>query len=163
MRKMFVTLAALALLAGGAGLATGATGASSTMTGAPAAAAADETIVLTEREVRFKFIDVGAKGESVGDFLLSRSALLDDEGDKVGRVLTRCMLTFLPDLQCDGVYKLAGRGDIAFSNVVDTAKEPPTRGPIVGGDGDFANITGQLTFDYGEEDATVSLEINYLD
>jgi hypothetical protein len=164
MRKLVVSLAALALLAGGSALVTGVANAGSNGTGTPAGAAApDETIVVVEREAKFKYVDVGAKGESVGDLLLARNKLFDEEGKRVGRVVTRCMLQFKPDLQCDGVYKLTGRGDIAFTNVVDTAKEPPLLGPITGGDGDFANIVGQLRLEFQGDEALTSLEIYYQD
>jgi hypothetical protein len=125
--------------------------------------APDETIFVVETQARFKFVDVGRKGESLGDYMLSRGTLHDQQGKRVGRVVTRCMLAPKPDLYCDGVYKIRGRGDVVFSNLVNTAKEPPLLGPLVGGDGDFKNITGQLSLDYEGEAAHTNLEIYHHD
>ena len=117
--------------------------------------------MVIEKEEKSTYVDVGVKGESVGDYVLVRSALLDETGRKVGRLLVRCMLQFKPDVQCDGAYKLRGRGDIMFANVVDTADEPPVVGPIVGGDGDFADVGGQLTLEYQGRKAHTTLEIHH--
>jgi hypothetical protein len=180
MRKWALSLTALAVIGGGWGLTTvtanGSSGAPGAPAGTPASALAgdstsarsgamvpDETIALVEKENRSEFIDVGAKGESTGDYVLVRGTLRDDTGKKVGRVITRCMLPFKPDMLCDGVYKLRGRGDIVFANLVNTSKEPPLLGPIVGGDGDFANVGGQLRFDYQGSTARVMLELHYND
>jgi hypothetical protein len=57
------------------------------------------------------------------------------------------------------VYILRGRGDITFANVVDTSKEPPVVGPLTGGDGEFANITGQLVIEFQGEDNLTTFEI----
>ncbi len=157
-----IAAAALVSLFSGTGPATGAAASGGAGPGTAAGATIpDETIVVIEKGARSKFVDVGTKGDSVGDYLLSRNTLLDEQGKRVGRVVTRCMLQFKPDLQCDGVYKLRGRGDIAFSNVVDTAKEPPVLGPLVGGDGDFANITGQLKLVADGDDLRTTLEIHH--
>jgi len=157
-----VATAAIATFVGGPAPASGGVAAGAG-TAPPAAQDPDEAIVLVEEEVNFKFVDVGPKGESVGDYLLSRSSLHGPQGKRLGRVLTRCMLLPKPDLQCDGVYKLRGRGDIVFANVVDTAKEPPMLGALVGGDGDFKNITGQLALDFEDGEARTTLEIYYHD
>lgn len=129
---------------------------------------ADERIVVLGKQTRFKVVDLGRRGESLGDTMLIREVLLDDNGDKVGRGTFRCMLQHKPDLQCDGAYVFPGRGKIAFANLVDTSQfddageAPPIVAPIVGGDGDFAHVTGQLILEFQGEDNLTTFELRYL-
>jgi hypothetical protein len=124
--------------------------------------AADETIVLVGKTTGFKVVDLGPKGESVGDLLVIREALLDENGDRVGRQVYRCMLQFKPDLQCDGSNVLKGRGQISFVNVVDTAGETHAPATITGGSGAFANVGGQMLIDTQQKENVYTLEILYL-
>ncbi len=154
MKRIVLLLTALAILTSGSLLASQAVSAQQTVP------SPDETIVVVGQMTKSKFIDLRREGESVGDVLLNRSILLDEAGVQVGRLATRCVLHFKPHLLCDGVYEFTGRGKITFTNLPDTSQEPPLIGPITGGDGDFANITGQFVIDFTEQGNVTTFEIH---
>jgi hypothetical protein len=153
MKRILVLFTALVVLSGGSLLAAEADGPVDAQQSPPA----EETIELRDETKRSKFIDVGRKGESVGDFFLNRSVLFDEQGAQAGTLVTRCVLHFKPYLLCDGVYNLTGRGDIAFTNAVDTAHGGPLLGPLTGGDGEFADVAGQLVIDFEENVTTLEI------
>ena len=90
-------------------------------------------------------LDLGAKGPSKGDQIISHDAIINSQGDRVGHDGLTCTFTHpsVPEARCDIVIKLRGRGSIAGSFL----NQPPPHkvGAITGGSGAFALAKGHFT------------------
>ena len=160
-RKIAAGASAVLLLVGGAtwtALASGPSGAAAPRhdTSWPVAAApgaADEVAraarakdrqVITVREVqnRDRYVDVGARGESPGDYFIFESRLMK-RGEQVGRDSGRCLLG-IRTFTCEATALLNGRGKIVVGGTLFTDQRD-FRLAITGGTGEFKDARGQLT------------------
>jgi hypothetical protein len=121
---------------------------------AGAAGSAGRTLTLVERAGQQAVIDVGPKGDSVGDAFVSENRLYDSTGrNLVGRDYVRCeqgIRTFT----CEATGQLFGHGKIRIAGTVFTENENTY--PITGGTGAFRGAGGQLTT-YNVNDSTTVL------
>lgn len=96
------------------------------------------TIKVLARETNFKYIDVGPKGESVGDYYLFTQDLLNPKTKaKVGTDFAQCFILFnqAPNQPppCTVTFDFARKGRI-------TARSQA----VTGGTGQFQNVRGEL-------------------
>lgn len=112
---------------------------------APAAAiGGPATITVTESEVERGTIDVGARGASVGDMLVTRALLYNRRITKraIGHSETVCIATGSTSSTCTATYflpkgKIVAIGSIRFSQIFEAA--------VVGGTGLYDGARGTLT------------------
>lgn len=112
---------------------------------ARAAADRDGSRVLTFLEVedRVADVDVGAPGESPGDYFLFENRLLSADGSRLlGRDSGRCMIN-IRTFTCDATARIFGKGKIVVSGTFFA--ENDARIAITGGTGRFDEAGGQLT------------------
>lgn len=113
---------------------------------ARAASAKDpESQVLTvvEQEVRSVNIDVGAPGESPGDYFVSRGRLWNlDRTKVVGEDAVHCTLG-VRAFMCDATARIFDKGKIAVYGAFFS--ENDSRIPVVGGTDTYRGVGGQLT------------------
>lgn len=91
----------------------------------------------------FFLLDLGAKGISKGDEIVSHDRLFDASGKLVGHDALSCIITdpTVPESECTATFTLPG-GDITtqFLN-----SPPPTKvGAVAGGTGIYRNVRGQF-------------------
>ena len=82
-------------------------------------------------------------------------------GRKIGHVDGACTETRANNsrLLCDVVFTFAGRGEISTTGLSPASGAPDTD-PIVGGDGEFRNVDGQVHFgNFNEPPIKVTLEL----
>jgi hypothetical protein len=164
--KLTATAGALALLAGGAIATGGLWSAEGSTSGSAhhgwpvaasrtpaadlhAARAATKRGVLTVLEVdnpkHDTFVDVGASGESPGDYFLFENKLMTPDGSRqVGRDSGRCTLG-IGTFSCDATAKIFGKGKIVVSGALFS--ENDNRIAITGGTGAYRTAHGQLVID----------------
>ena len=132
MRKLIPVVAVLvvAVAVGSGALAT----ASSTGTA--------QTMTLTTVDIpkSEKYVDVGAKGESVGDTLIFRETL-QRNGRKAGSISIMCVTTSRATSRCWGTMRmpegtLEAAGDVLFAKTFSL--------PVVGGTRTYAGTSGEL-------------------
>jgi hypothetical protein len=164
--KLTATAAAAALVAGGAIATGGFWSAEGSTSGAahrgwpvaasrtPAAdlhaavvaAKRDDARTLTVLEVQGKnqaFVDVGAGGESPGDYFLFQNKLFTpDQSRQVGRDTGRCILGFRT-ISCDATVKIFGKGKIVVSGALFGQQDSTIA--ITGGTGTYRTADGVLT------------------
>ncbi len=99
------------------------------------------TITLLPVEERSKSVDVGAQGESVGDFFLFEETLYNTNGRKVGRDAVRCEIG-IRTYTCEATFQLDGRGKVRVDGTFFGPNENLL--PVTGGTKDFRNASGQL-------------------
>lgn len=104
------------------------------------------------------YVDVGKKGDSLGDQYVFDQPLLDSQGHVIGSNSGFCLRTKLQhSLQCqwtltfsDGTIQVAGREfDEGVSDI-----------PIVGGTGKYQGITGQMR-SFKNAEGTFTQQLNY--
>ena len=105
---------------------------------------------VTEVVKRFRFLDLGAPGDSPGDAILFESRLLDARGERVGRDSVQCTVR-IRTYACEASFQLFGRGKIVATDVF-FGNEPQVA--ITGGTGDFADAGGQLIPVDGPDDTS---------
>jgi hypothetical protein len=97
------------------------------------------TAVITDET----FVDVGDKGESVGDQFIFSDKLLKD-GKQVGHDAVVCTIVSLKpgEAQCVGTFWFSG-GQITAQVLVSFAEGPPAV-PITGGSGKYRGAEGEI-------------------
>jgi hypothetical protein len=108
-----------------------------------------ETLVLTERNLKGRFVDVGKPGFSPGDMFLFVSSLTDPaDGSRVGTVHGQCTIQIGHWQTCQAGAFINGRGEIFVSGVVQSTNQPTAFDiPITGGTGEFDNVRGSVHID----------------
>jgi len=120
-------------------------------TGSTAATAVDDTLHLNAKQAQEKFIDVGAKGPSVGDRDVFSDNLFE-HGRRVGRTAAVCDINFVWKnsngkvtnalMQCSGSIKL-GDDSITVQGPVTWSGDTSTLA-ITGGTGRYDDAHGEF-------------------
>ncbi len=112
------------------------------------------TLTLVADEVRSEYVDLGAEGESAGDFILFEDVLYDSTGARrVGRDAGRCELG-IRTFTCEATIKLDGRGKIRVAGALFGPEDNVF--PVTGGTRDFRDIGGQLrVLEQGDDELLV--------
>jgi hypothetical protein len=105
-------------------------------------------------------VDVGASGDSPGDYVVFQDKLRDpNTNNVVGTIDAQCMAGF-NDL-CRGVVRINGRGQITFDGMTQLNVDPD-RYSIVGGAGEFVDVGGQMQVDFPANDhALLTLTVTH--
>jgi hypothetical protein len=110
---------------------------------AAAARQGAQALAVLEIEERSAFVDVGAAGESAGDYFLFESRLMTADGStQVGRDSGKCTLgvrTFV----CDATASIFHKGKIAVYGALFA--EADGKLPVIGGTGRYRAAGGTLT------------------
>ncbi|HET7474565.1 MAG TPA: hypothetical protein VFJ97_00905 [Dermatophilaceae bacterium] len=117
------------------------------ITGPSAAAMAGETLVVVEAPFsprREAFVDVGASGDSPGDFFIAEGRILDRSGSRmIGSDALRCeagVRTFT----CEATLVVTGKGKIRVAGTLFSNRDNVL--PVTGGTDAYAGVGGQVTF-----------------
>ena len=113
-----------------------------------ARARGNQTIRVREIEERSRFIDVGPRGESPGDYFIFESRLMRN-GEQVGRDSGRCLLG-VRTFSCDATASLDGEGKIVVGGTLFSDQQD-FRLAITGGTGAFKDAGGELTVEEGRK------------
>jgi hypothetical protein len=107
------------------------------------AAAARSLTFIEEETQNFAFVDVGPRGESVGDYFIFRDRLLNPRTNAhVGSMSVRCTLAFF-STECNGTAIVFDRGKITLAgNVPNTGDRFAVA--ITGGTAEFRAARGQV-------------------
>ena len=130
-----------------------------TLVGGAGSGAESFTVVSTSQH--FQEIDVGAAGESPGDFFIEKDVLWNEaETDRVGSNVVKCTLDFGTTAICTVAFRFFGRGQLTGTGLVDFASQTFSF-PITGGTRDFQDVTGQVrvTFE-SQERATLQFHLS---
>lgn len=125
-----------------------------------AASAGSRMVTVIEHEVNSAFVDVGDPGESAGDYFLFEGKLMKPGTQHVvGRDSGKCTLgptTFI----CDATAIIFGKGKISVYGAFFS--ESDGRLPVIGGTGQYKNVTGQLTVtDLSNGDTRLAFELHH--
>ncbi len=128
--------------------------------------AAEESMTVYTETARYRFVDNGKKGSSVGDHDLYFDAIFSDDGktDRIGtdRVVVEYMQSTYAMVQLEltiqGRGKLYAAGTLNFS---DRFLEQGDDLAIVGGTGEFENVGGSVHLSLFD-DETFKNEIHLL-
>ena len=112
--------------------------------------AAEESMTVYTETARYRFVDNGKKGSSVGDHDLYFDAIFSDEGKTVrigtDRVVVEYMQSTYAMVQLE--FTIQGRGKIYAAGTLDFGESflEGTGGDlsIVGGTGEFENVGGSV-------------------
>jgi hypothetical protein len=112
--------------------------------------ATEETMTLYTETAKYKFVDNGKKGQSVGDQDVFFDAIFADEGktDRIG--MDRVIAEYIPSnfVMVQLEYTIQGRGKIYAAGTLDFGESflEGTGGDlsIVGGTGEFENVGGSV-------------------
>jgi hypothetical protein len=112
----------------------------------------DVTVREKVRAVKFVHVNPSSRGErlAMGDRVLTRQALLDENGGALGTLFTDCANVgrraevFKATLQCTSTYRLKD-GEIVSTGVVRLGSTQGLEFPIVGGSGAYRGAHGQVT------------------
>ena len=97
--------------------------------------------VVTEVD-RETGVDVGAEGESTGDFFVGEETVYNSGGGKViGEDTVRCEIG-IRTFNCAGTIKLDGRGKIRVAGAFFGPRDVVI--PITGGTQNFSGVGGQM-------------------
>jgi hypothetical protein len=109
---------------------------------------------------KIAFIDVGASGDSKGDYNVFRDKLQDPDSDEVvGFIDVTCMNGWAD--MCRGTIRLTGQGQIVFDGATPVDFDPD-RYAIVGGGGPFADVGGVMQIDFPALDhAEITLTLTH--
>jgi hypothetical protein len=109
---------------------------------ADAAGSGSQVLLLHEHGVRAAFIDVGASGQSAGDYFMFESQLMyQGHSQVIGRDSGRC--TFGPrTVICDATVQLFGKGKIVVYGAGFGRTD--NRYAVTGGTGLYMGVGGQL-------------------
>ena len=129
--------------------------------------AAEESMTLYTETAKYKFVDNGKQGQSVGDQDVFFDAIFTDEG-KTDRIGTdRVIAEYLPSnfVMVQLEYTIQGRGKIYAAGTHDFGESflEGTGGDlsIVGGTGEFENVGGSVHLSVFD-DETFQNEIHLL-
>ena len=171
-RSRYVALAAAAVAAGGgvisgASLASASSAAAPTArgfaqvvayTGATGAAAAPSITGSKEFDLYAydsgqydTYVDVGAKGQSAGDYFLFSEQLKDSAGNVVGMDHARCMLARPRNELCDGTFTFFHKGDVEIGATVSRNDLALS---VTGGTARYQNVRGQFRIVGGSQNTT---------
>ncbi len=138
MRKPVAFVVALAALA--------VTGTQSITT---ASAHGGKDFTLTEKTVSEQDIDLGEKGQGVGDQFVFQGDLTDDHGKDAGHTLGHCVLVSDNGIHCTATVVLEhGNLSVAGGGIGDGDNFAVA---IVGGTGDYRGATGELEVKHVDE------------
>ena len=129
-----------------------------TLVGGAGSGAESFTVVSTTQHSQE--IDVGAAGESPGDFFIDKSALWNEAEERVGSDVVKCTLDFGTTGICTVALRFFGRGQLTGTGLVDFTSQSFSF-PITGGTRDFQDVTGQVrvTFE-SQERATLQFHLS---
>ena len=97
----------------------------------------------------FTFVDVGAPGDSPGDYGVFRDPVSSPRSGKVlGTIDVQCIAAYAD--QCRGSITLDGRGQITFDGVTPKGVDP-VRFALTGGTGEFADASGVLIVSFPDD------------
>jgi hypothetical protein len=151
LRKLLLTAGVGALVAiaiGGASFASASGGGS-------------RTIVVIEKSTSGKFVDLGKRGDSVGDEFFFGSVFWNTaRTHKVGSNHGYCVLETKTLLHCVGTAHLNG-GTIEYAFQGDSSPNPPTPA-ITGGTGAFEGAGGHVDIHNLNADGSVSRDTIYI-
>jgi hypothetical protein len=110
-----------------------------------------KTIELTEPfSPDFTFNDVGAVGDSPGDYGVFRDPVTNPRSGKtLGTIDVQCIAAYSD--QCRGSISLDGRGQITFDGITPLNVDPDEFA-ITGGTGEFVGAGGTLMVTFPSED-----------
>ena len=110
---------------------------------AAAARGDDSTLIVVTRAVRGAGVDVGAKGESPGDFFVFEEKVFDNtRTEKIGRDAVRCEAG-LRTFTCEATIRINGRGKIRVAGTLFRPTDNIV--PVTGGTQNFRGVGGSLT------------------
>lgn len=102
----------------------------------------NNTLAVVTEEKRFRFVDVGAEGESTGDFFVLEETVYSARGREViGEDTVRCELG-IRTFNCEATIRLANRGKITIAGALFGPRDIVF--PIIGGTQDFSRVSGQM-------------------
>ncbi len=102
------------------------------------------TLTLVSEEKRARGVDVGAEGESTGDFFVFEETLFNARGGEVvGEDTVRCEAG-IRTFHCDATLKLDRRGKITVGGALFARRDNVI--PVTGGTGNFSGVGGELRF-----------------
>jgi hypothetical protein len=102
-----------------------------------------ESFTVVSTTQRSQEIDVGAAGESPGDYFIDKSVLWNGAEERVGFGVVKCTLDFDTTAICTVALRFFGRGQLTGTGLVDFTSQSFTF-PITGGTRDFRDVTGQV-------------------
>lgn len=103
-----------------------------------------ESFTVIGRFLQAEDIDVGAPGDSPGDYFIEKDALWNEaESERVGWDVVKCTFDFGTTALCTVGVRLFGRGQLTGTGLVDASSMSFTF-PVTGGTGDFRNVTGHV-------------------
>jgi hypothetical protein len=107
---------------------------------------APETLVLTETNLKGRFVDVGKPGFGPGDSFFFVSSLTDPaDSSKVGSVHGQCSAHIGHWQICEAGAFLVDRGEIFVSGVIPATDQLADFDlAITGGTGEFENVRGSV-------------------
>jgi hypothetical protein len=150
LRKLLLTAGVGALVAiaiGGASFAS--------------ASGGGRTIVVIEKTTSGKFVDLGKRGDSVGDEFFFGSVFWNTaRTHKVGSNHGYCVLETKTLLHCVGTAHLNG-GTIEYAFQGDSSPNPPTPA-ITGGTGAFESAGGHVDIHNLNADGSVSRDVIHI-
>jgi hypothetical protein len=101
------------------------------------------TLILIEEEGQATYIDVGPRGETVGDYVVFRDRLRDPNSDAlIGALSVQCTFQFANSAECHGTAILFNRGKLTFAGNVPPASLFALA--ITGGTGEFRAARGEV-------------------
>jgi hypothetical protein len=128
--------------------------------------AAEESMTVYTETARYRFVDNGKKGSSVGDHDLYFDAIFSDEGktDRIGtdRVVVEYMQSTYAMVQLE--LTIQGRGKLYAAGTLNFSDRFLDEGDdlaIVGGTGEFENVGGSVHLSVFD-DETFKNEIHLL-
>lgn len=99
-------------------------------------------LTLVTQEVRARGVDVGAEGESTGDFFVFEETVFNARGGQViGEDTVRCELG-IRTFNCEATIKLDRRGKITVGGALFSRRDNVI--PVTGGTGNFSGVGGEL-------------------
>ncbi len=102
----------------------------------------DSTLIVVTRQVRGAGVDVGAEGDSPGDFFIFEEKVFNSTGgNPIGRDSIRCELG-LRTFTCEGTIRINGRGKLRVAGTLFRPKDNVV--PVTGGTRDFRGVGGTL-------------------
>ncbi len=102
----------------------------------------DSTLIVVTRQVRGKYVDVGAEGNSPGDFFLFEERVFNStDTEIIGRDSIRCELG-LRTFTCEGTIRINGRGKLRIAGTL--FRDNDNVYPVTGGTRDFRGVGGSM-------------------
>lgn len=106
-------------------------------------AGGDRVLTVVAVEERGQGVDVGAEGDSAGDFFIFEESLYyPTSARKAGRDTVRCELG-IRSFSCEATFLFSGRGKIRVAGALFPGQQNIVL-PVTGGTKDFSGVGGQL-------------------